>query len=530
MKLVKSFSSSSKSYIARQFVKQPKKQNQKRVNIMVQSQGAGLGLLQNTETFDSVQNYYGKILTTSKDLKTNACTASGKPHPIIQSKIKDVPKEVLSKFYGCGSPLPLGIQGLRILDLGSGSGRDCYVCSALVGESGQVTGLDMTEEQLDVARVHADEYCQKTLGFSKTNMNFVKGNIEYLDKAGIADESIDIIISNCVINLSPDKPRVLREAYRVLAEGGEFYFSDVYCDRRLSEAVQKDEVLWGECISGALYTEDFKRIARDVGFADVRTLSVSEMEVNDAALRDVLGEARFFSISYRLFKVSDKMESTREDYGQIAIYKGTIEGNKHSYTLDDSHTFITGKPVLVDGNTAAMVGEGGTSWLSHHFDIVGDRSVHYGLFGQSADSSSGQVLEGPPLGKEKSSCATDTSSYHLVLLTQVLVVRDLRFIANNSKIWTSIYILNKFGIIQFQINSQSLFCEILLACKIVALVTSMILESLNIQVIFHDENKYIIRDIYALYLVHLMSILKNSMTKILYETFHQYFARICCIR
>eukprot|EP01024_Parvocaulis_polyphysoides_P001130 TRINITY_DN10312_c0_g1_i8.p4 TRINITY_DN10312_c0_g1~~TRINITY_DN10312_c0_g1_i8.p4 ORF type:complete len:136 (-),score=29.02 TRINITY_DN10312_c0_g1_i8:894-1301(-) len=124
------------------------------------------------------------------------------------------------------------------------------------------------------------------------------------------------------------------------------------------------------------------------------------MEVNDAALRDVLGEARFYSISYRLFKVPEKIESTREDYGQIAIYKGTIEGHKHSYILDDRHTFITNKPMLVDGNTAAMVGEDGVSWLSPHFDIIGGRSVHYGLFGSGVQETS-KVLEGPPLGKEE---------------------------------------------------------------------------------------------------------------------------------
>ena len=101
------------------------------------------------------------------------------------------------------------------------------------------------------------------------------------------------------MNLSPDKPRVLKEVYRVLAPGGEFYFSDVYCDRRLPEHVQKHEVLWGECISGALYDEDFKRIARDVGFPDPRVLACSEIKVTDPELQDVVGEAKFYSITYR---------------------------------------------------------------------------------------------------------------------------------------------------------------------------------------------------------------------------------------
>ena len=94
---------------------------------------------------------------------------------------------------------------------------------------------------MQVSQRHTDAFCQQ-LKYSKANMSFIKGHIEYLDKAGIADGSIDVIISNCVVNLSPDKKRVLEEAYRVLVNGGEFYFSDVYCDRRLPQDVKDDEV------------------------------------------------------------------------------------------------------------------------------------------------------------------------------------------------------------------------------------------------------------------------------------------------
>lgn len=194
-----------------------------------------------TSAHESVAEYYGKVLSSTKDLKTNACCATGGPHTLVAKLIASVPGDILGKFYGCGAPLPLGITGKRVLDLGSGSGRDCYVCSALVGESGRVTGVDMTEEQLEVARQHVDDFTA-ALGYSEPNMRFVKGHIEFLDRAGIESESVDIIISNCVVNLSPDKPRVLKEAYRVLAPGGEFYFSDVYSDRRLPERVRKHEV------------------------------------------------------------------------------------------------------------------------------------------------------------------------------------------------------------------------------------------------------------------------------------------------
>ena len=103
-----------------------------------------------SSTHEIVQDYYGKVLANSKDLKTSACTASGRPHPQIIDIMRKVPAEVMDKFYGCGAPLPLGVDGLKVLDLGSGSGRDAYVCAALVGEQGQVTGVDMTQEQIQV--------------------------------------------------------------------------------------------------------------------------------------------------------------------------------------------------------------------------------------------------------------------------------------------------------------------------------------------------------------------------------------------
>lgn len=335
--------------------------------------------LSGSNTRASVKDYYGRILGSTKDLKTSACTASGRPSPTILSALKRVPEAVKDKFYGCGAPLPLGIKDLRVLDLGCGSGRDCYVASALVGESGSVTGLDMTAEQLEVAIAYADEY-SKTLGYKKSNMRFLTGHIEYLDQAGIADGSVDLIISNCVINLSPDKEQVLREAYRVLAAGGEMYFSDVYSDRRVPEEAKKNEVLWGECISGALYTGDFMSMAKAAGFADPRLVSSSPISVTDPSLLELLGNASFFSKTFRLFKLPGLLEPACEDYGQYAIYKGTIEGHAHSYQLDRAHTFEKGKPSLVCGNTAGMLGEDGLSWLASHFKVSGDRSVHFGEY------------------------------------------------------------------------------------------------------------------------------------------------------
>ena len=216
-------------------------------------------------TLDSVKEYYGKILTSTASLQTTACTTGSAPTRQMRELIAKVPKSVCDRFYGCGMTVPLGIEGLAVLDLGSGSGRDCYIAAQLVGPRGSVVGVDMTPEQLQVARAGVDEFAA-TLGW-RPALSFVEGLIEHLP---VGDASVDLVISNCVVNLSPRKDLVLREAFRVLRDGGEMYFADVYCDRRLPEAVRQHRVLWGECIAGALYLQDFVRLCHAAGFADPR--------------------------------------------------------------------------------------------------------------------------------------------------------------------------------------------------------------------------------------------------------------------
>ncbi|EFN55610.1 hypothetical protein CHLNCDRAFT_9950, partial [Chlorella variabilis] len=318
--------------------------------------------------------------------KTPACCAVAPPPPGVRELLKKVPDEVAEKFYGCGSPTPNGIQGLRqaVLDLGCGSGRDCYVCAGLVGEAGSVTGVDMTPSMLEVARKHADEFCTKTLGYSRTNMRFVEGQIEKLGEAGIQAGSVDLIISNCVVNLSPDKPAVLREAYRALAEGGEVYFSDVYCNRRLPEEIRTHPVLLGECLGGAMYERDFARICREAGFLAPQRLTARPFQaglraaVSDPELREMLGGAGFSSVTYRLFKLPEGLlEEGREDYGQAARYLGALPGHKLSYALDGEQELEAGKWHAVCGNTAAILQHG---WLSRHFQVIGDSTNHFGPF------------------------------------------------------------------------------------------------------------------------------------------------------
>jgi len=321
---------------------------------------------------EAVMEYYSKLKGT-KDLKTDACCTLPAPH--IATALKRVPFEISEKFYGCGNPIPNGIEGLTVLDLGCGTGRDCYVASQLVGSSGTVIGIDMTDPQLEVANKYVDSFT-KDMGYKRKNMKFVKGYIENI-KSVISPESVDLIISNCVINLSPDKTAVLKQCYDSLKLGGEMHFSDVYSDRRLPESVRRDDVLVGECLGGAMYRNDFVQLCHEIGFTCPRILVSKPIEINNEELQEKVGNIKFYSITFRLFKLKS-LDPNEEDYGQIAIYKGTIPRCAHGFTLDEWHVFETNRAIPVSGNTADIVSN---SWLSKHFKVIGDRSTHFGEFG-----------------------------------------------------------------------------------------------------------------------------------------------------
>ncbi len=331
---------------------------------------------------ESVQRYYGQILQSSQDLKTSACCTLDAMPRHLRPYLADLHPEVVARFYGCGSPLPPALQGCTVLDLGCGSGRDCYLLSRLVGESGRVIGIDMTEEQLAVAQRHCDWHAER-YGYARSNVDFVQGHIEDLAAAGIADNCIDAVVSNCVINLSPDKSKVLAEIFRVLKPGGELYFSDVYADRRIPQSLKLDPVLLGECLGGALYWEDFRRIMQSLGCPDVRVVKENPIMLDDPEVADKIGMVNFRSVTVRVFKLP--LEDRCEDFGQVAVYKGTIAEHPHAFDLDDHHNLETGRPLRVCGNTADMLG---VSRYAEHFEIWGDKSQHFGLFDCAPPNSS----------------------------------------------------------------------------------------------------------------------------------------------
>lgn len=324
---------------------------------------------------EDVQTYYGETLQKSEDLQTNACCTAAAPPQHIRDAMAKIHPEVSARYYGCGLIAPEALTGMHVLDLGCGSGQDAYVLSALVGEHGSVTGVDMTPQQLAVAQEHRDYHAQ-AFGYRNSNVTFIEGQLEHLDQLGLKPASFDLIVSNCVINLCEDKEAVLRQAHTLLKPGGEMYFSDVYADRRMPEQLRQDAVLFGECLSGAFYWNDFHNTATRAGFADPRLVDDKPIDIENAELEAKVGAIRFYSATYRLFKI-EGLEPACEDYGQAVIYKGTEADNPQMFMLDKHHVIETGKVFPVCGNTYRMLNE---SRLAKHFDFIGSWDKHFGIF------------------------------------------------------------------------------------------------------------------------------------------------------
>ncbi|MBI5587923.1 MAG: methyltransferase domain-containing protein [Deltaproteobacteria bacterium] len=189
---------------------------------------------------DSVSEFYSAAAV--KPVESLCCASS-----YSEEDVSHIPKEVLEISYGCGSPVTLADikEGETLVDLGSGGGIDCFIAAKRVGKNGKVYGVDMTDEMLLKAK-GASPKVAHTLGYDI--VEFKKG---YLEDIPVGKETADIITSNCVINLSHDKGKVLEEIYRVLRHNGRFCISDIVSDREVPDYIRADRKLWGECLSGA---------------------------------------------------------------------------------------------------------------------------------------------------------------------------------------------------------------------------------------------------------------------------------------
>jgi SAM-dependent methyltransferase len=222
---------------------------------------------------DEVRAKYGAAARRATEGKQascgcgTSCGAEGEEWDPITSNLYEaaetegIPTGALLASLGCGNPTALAslVPGETVLDLGSGGGIDVLLSAQRVGPTGKAYGLDMTDDMLALAREN-----KRKSGL--TNVEFLRGEIESIP---LPSESVDVIISNCVINLSADKPRVIREAHRVLNPGGRFAVSDVVLRGELPEAVQRSIGLWTGCVSGALHEDEYRRLLLAAGFTDV---------------------------------------------------------------------------------------------------------------------------------------------------------------------------------------------------------------------------------------------------------------------
>lgn len=212
------------------------------------------------EIRSSVREHYGDIARkASSCCGPSACDCdSNYPDQLANA----VPSDIANFSLGCGDPITIASlkPGETVVDLGSGGGLDCFLAAQRVGPTGRVIGVDMTPEMLAKARGNAAR-----LGV--TNVEFREGYIEHLP---VADREADVVISNCVINLSPDKPQVFRDIYRALKSGGRVSVSDIVTNGELPDAVQKSMAAWGACVAGALDAKDYIGELQAAGFVDVK--------------------------------------------------------------------------------------------------------------------------------------------------------------------------------------------------------------------------------------------------------------------
>lgn len=223
---------------------------------------------------EDVKEYYGgiakKVDSNSKNsccsgtscCSSSCCGDSSENSNIYNPEyLKGLPVEAVNASLGCANPLSIANlkTGETVLDLGSGGGIDVFIASKYVGQSGKVYGLDMTDEMLSLANKN-----KKKMGIA--NVEFIKG---YIEDMPLKDEEVDVILSNCVINLSESKEKALSEAYRVLKIGGRLAIADIVVLKDLPEDIKKNVEMWIGCIAGVLHVAEYKSILEKVGFKDI---------------------------------------------------------------------------------------------------------------------------------------------------------------------------------------------------------------------------------------------------------------------
>ncbi len=277
-----------------------------------------------------VQEFYG---AAAEEPKAGLCC----PVNYQADEISHIPKEVLDRFYGCGSPVTLADlkAGEVLVDLGSGGGIDCFIAAKKVGPQGRVVGVDMTDRMLEVANRNKLQVA-RNLGYDV--VEFRKG---FLEEVPVGISSAEIITSNCVINLSPDKPKVFSEMWRILKDHGRVVVSDIVSDHPLPPHIRANEQLLGECIAGALTEEEFLSSLERAGFYGLSVLKKTFW-------KEIEGHP-FYSVTVRGYKYEKKIGCVY--IGQKAIYHGPFK----AVVDEEGHLFPRNEAVEVCTDTAAKL-------------------------------------------------------------------------------------------------------------------------------------------------------------------------------
>jgi SAM-dependent methyltransferase len=241
-----------------------------------------------------VQEKYGTIASQSKEQNESSCCGATSCCSTVDYTVFSENYEKLEGYnpdadlgLGCGIPTQFAAiqEGDHVLDLGSGAGNDCFVVRAIVGETGKVTGLDFTDAMLEKATQNA-----KKMGF--TNVEFVKGDIEDMP---FADNQFDMIVSNCVLNLVPDKRKAFAQMKRVLKPDGRFCVSDVVTKGHLPEKLRKDAEMYAGCVSGAIDLDEYLDIIEKQGFNNIRVHKLKKVSLPSSLLANYLTDEEMVS-------------------------------------------------------------------------------------------------------------------------------------------------------------------------------------------------------------------------------------------
>jgi arsenite methyltransferase len=248
-----------------------------------------------TPIHETVREHYAERIKNSASCcaSDDCCSPENSNYPV--DLLTTVPSDVASTSYGCGDPITLASlkPGQTVLDLGSGAGLDCILAAQKVGETGHVIGVDMTPEMIERAQANV----------KKLNLKNVEFRHGYLESLPVENNTVHVIISNCVINLSPDKSKVFAEAFRVLAPGGKLAVSDIVTDGPLPEPIKQSLSAWAGCVAGAVEARDYIAMMAVVGFTDISIKPVFFDKCTiDAALADFGDAIDLKNISRDVYK------------------------------------------------------------------------------------------------------------------------------------------------------------------------------------------------------------------------------------